>query len=432
MTRHLIIRGTLLILLAAVGALGGFFWNAHSGLSDAQRLARHDLWEYVPPALDRYLRVFPHNGEARLLMAEALVRGEQPVEQAFEHLRRIPDSSPYAAVARTKEGQLELFILNRPSRAERLLRRAIELSPQEREAYYILWKLYDLTGRSQLVEPLFWKVYELSPPEEQVGRLGEWYMSQFYPRTANPRLDELLGIVEDPSNPEMDAEGQRLLRFRQLEPDGPVGYAALAQWLQQMGDPTGAVQLLELAEKNVPPQDQRHPFLLATRAAAAHDLGNYDALAQQLESWPQPPEGFEYWLWLGIFREEAQGDFRGALEAYEKAIEGWPGDADWRTRTRMANCATRLGETARAEELRQAAQRLQQLMEEDVHQQLRAALARTDDPEAFLEMAQFYDELDRPEAACWREQLERLRRRSPENSSTSRGYQQNMFFTSTP
>src|SRR5690606_5499757 len=111
-------------------AAGGFFWNAHSGLADAQRLARHELWEYVPAALDRYLQVFPHDGQARLLMAEALVRGERPVDEALEHLRQVPMSSPHAAAARTKEAQLELFILNRPSRAEKLLRRAIELAPE--------------------------------------------------------------------------------------------------------------------------------------------------------------------------------------------------------------------------------------------------------------------------------------------------------------
>lgn len=414
MTKQLVVCGTILILLAGLGALGGFFWNAHSGLADAQRLARHELWEYVPAAVDRYLQVFPYDGQARLLMAEALVRGERPVEEAFEHLRQVSDTSPFAAAARTKEGQLELFILNRPSRAERFLQRAIEIDREAVDAYYMMWKLYDLTGRSQLVEPFFWKVYQLCLPEERRVRLSEWYMSQFYPKTANPMLDRLLGIVDESSSPTTETEAQRFIRFRQSEPDGPIGYAALMHWFQQQGEPSFAAELLATAKKSVPAEQQNHPYLLAAQAVIVHDLGQYDELARLLESWPKSAENFEYWLWRGILLEEDQGDYEAALEAYQKAIEGWPGDADWRTRTRMANCAARLGQAERAQELRKDAERIQTLMEEEIHQRLREALTHPDDPAELSHVADFYEELGRPEAKNWREVIDQL---SPSSSN---------------
>src|SRR3990170_445707 len=170
-------RRTKLYLLAALGAValvggGGAWLWAERGWNEARGLAKYGLWPDARRALSRYVWLHPHDPQAHLLYAEALVKDEQlpadqAIPQALDHLRAIPDAVPEGARARTQEGRVELFLLHHPTAAERLFRRALELDPDMSEPYYLLWKAKDLTGRSHLAEPEFWKVYEASAVQVQ-------------------------------------------------------------------------------------------------------------------------------------------------------------------------------------------------------------------------------------------------------------------------
>ena len=242
-------RGILYLVVApAVVALAvvaaAWFWAA-TGLDDARGYAEYELWPETRVALQRYLWIHPGEPTAQLLLAEALIKDEslstdEAAEEAFQCLRVIPDEASEGSRARLQEGRIEFFVLCRPTRAERLFRRAAELDPETPEPYYMLWKLKDQTGRAFSAEPEFWKVYEASPVATKAVLLREWYMSQFYPSTANPLLDRLMGIAPTERGDANRTEAIRFIRFRNAEPDSPLGYAALARWFQAANDAKSA------------------------------------------------------------------------------------------------------------------------------------------------------------------------------------------------
>jgi tetratricopeptide (TPR) repeat protein len=413
-------RRTKLSLLAGLGAAvlaggGAWIW-ADRSLDEARRLAKHGLWPEVRASLGRYVWVHPNDAEARLLFAEALIKDEGvPAEQAtaaaLEHLRAIPDSAPEGALARTQEGRVEFLFAYRPARAEALLRRAIELDPRMPEPYYLLWKVKDVTGRSYLAEPEFWKVYEASSVGVRALRLREWYMSQFYPATANMEVDRFTGrVLAEADNPHQ-ADGMRLVRFRKAEPASPLCLAALARWCQVEGDARTGFEFLEKHGHEVenPEQD---PFYMATLIGILIELGEVERADRCFEKWPPPREGYQFWVTEGKVLEEARGQYAEANRAYERALAVWPGQIDWRTRNRMANCLARLRDQPGAARQREQAKIIENLMDEKVHRSLRQALGSLNVPEQAQKLADFYQKINRPrEAAAWSEHVARLKSR---------------------
>jgi tetratricopeptide (TPR) repeat protein len=411
-----------LYLLVAVGAAvligaGGTVVWCERGLSQARGLAKYGLWPDARRAVTRYLWVHPRDTQARLLCAETLIKDEQlPADrsapQALVHLQAIPDTAPEGARARTQEGRLELFLLYHPTRAEQLLRRALELDPATPEPYYLLWKLKDLTGRSHLAESEFWKVYEATVVDRRVLRLREWYMSQFYPTTANPVLDRLMGFVAaKKSNPEL-TEAFRFIRFRNEEPESALCHAALARWYQNEGDARLALESLDQAQAKIQGAEQ-DPFYLATLISILIEMGELDRADRCFQQWPEPHTGYEYWLAEGQVLQEVRGQYAEACRAYDLALGEWPGTVDWRTRNRKANCLARMRDQAGAARERAAAKVMEQLMDEKIHQRLRYALGFLNDPKCARELVDFYQKIGRPrEAAAWSEHIARLQTQS--------------------
>jgi tetratricopeptide (TPR) repeat protein len=409
-------RRTKLSLVAVVGvglaACGAWLW-AESGRSEARALAKYGLWPEVRQALDKYLWLHPRDFPSRLLYAEALVKdgqllAEEALPRAIAHLQAIPDTAPEGPRARTQEGRIELFLLHHPSRAEGLFRQAIELDPEMPEPYYLLWKLKDLTGRAHLAEPEFWKVYEFSALPVRGIRLREWYMSQFYPATANPLLDRLMGLVPPERNTPDQVEAFRLLGFRNAEPESPLGYAALARWFQAENDARAALDTLDKDAAKVPDAES-DPFYLATLISILIELGEFDRADRCFERWPEPHSGYEYWLTRGRVLQEIRGEYAEAVRAYDLALAEWPGQVDWRTRNRKANCLARLRDQAGAARERERSKVLEQLMDEKVHQELRYAMGFLDDPKQLQKVVDFYRKIDRPrEAAAWSEHIARI------------------------
>lgn len=408
-----------LLLATAVVALaaGGFLvWQAQQGFQRAEQYARFGLWPDARQSLQWYLRLHPADDAAHLALAEAFVKDEalprvDAVVGAAAHLAAVPDSSRFAAMARSQEGRLELFLLNRPERAERRFRHAIEVNPTAIDPYFMIWKLYDLTGRSHLAESEFWKVYEASHPAERGPRLNEWYMSQFYPATANPALDQLMGLGA-PTQDAARTKAQRFIRFRDAEPDGAFGYAALARWFEQQGDPKFALQVLEKGAE-LAPSTARDSMFLATMINVLIAMGDIDRAGKVMKSWPEPHSGYEYWLSLGQVRQEVEGDAAGAMEAYDKALVDWPGPVDWRTLNRKAACLTQLRKTEEAAALRDQIKVVEELTNDKLHQSLRQALGSLEDPDKLQPVVDFYRRLKRPkEATGWEEYVTYLRTRA--------------------
>jgi tetratricopeptide (TPR) repeat protein len=404
---------SLLVALLLAGLGGTWLWIERSW-GQAQKLAAFGLWPDAHTAAARYLWLHPHDASARLLCAEAIVKDDrlpvaQAVAEAETHLRTIPDHAPAGARARAQEAGLELFLLYHPTRAEILLRRAIELQPESPQSYYLYWKLLDLTGRSHLAAPFFWKVYEASAVELRALRLREWYMSQFYPSTANPVLDRLLGIVKTPKYDAGQAEAQRYIRFRNAEPESPLCYAALARWFQLSGDSRFALESLEQGRDKM--QNEEHDaFYLATMISLLIEQGEFDRAEECFKNWPEPHTGYEYWLAQGQVLQEVRSQYAEAVHAYDLALRDWPGPADWRTRNRKANCLAQLRDQTGAAREREQAKTIENLMTEKVHRRLRFVLGFLDRPELLQELVDFYQKIAGPrEATAWSEHIARVR-----------------------
>ncbi|MBM4000469.1 MAG: tetratricopeptide repeat protein [Planctomycetes bacterium] len=400
-------------LFAAFAAIAGWYW-LDGALVRARRFAADNRIAAAKTHVGWYRRLHPRDPHAILYLAQLWISDEstsspEAVETALGLLALIRDGSPLSAEARTQEGRIHLFLKRQPGRAERKFRAAIDVDKNLVEPRYLLWKLYDLTGRSHLAEPLVWSVVELCPESQRAMRLREWYMSQFFPATANPDLDQLLEVV-DPVRPSPTVtEQRRFAMFRDHEPDRPIGHAALARWFSMEGQPKYALEMLDFGEPELADSERNDPYLLATYISALIDLGRHEEAMACLRRWPEPRDGYEYWRWKGVLDEDLREDYSAAIEAYDRALDGWPGPADWRTMVRKANCLTRLGRSDEAARLRAKADRVEHMMKDAVHQRLRDALAQLNDGPSLLSVAEYYRDLGRPrEAAEWLQLATRL------------------------
>jgi tetratricopeptide (TPR) repeat protein len=409
--------------MLAIAVAGGFAlvaavpvaWklaDAHGGRAEAGELLAHQLWPQARQRLNDYLWLYPGDGEARLLLAEAFAKDNalppnQAAELAVACLKSVPDESPHAAEARLQQGRLTFLILQRPVEAEGYLRQAIDLDAGL-NAYQLLWTLLCFTGRSDESADVFWKVYELSPEDQQPLRLREWYLKQFFPLTADEGLDQAMGILKPGETPSRITESRRYLRFRDREPGAPQNHAAVANWCQQEGDPEFAVRVLEAAAKTNPAAQSERSFLSATIAAEL-DLGRFEKAEEAFRHWPAEDRSQAYWRWHAVVHDEALGEPEKALPAYDRALAAWPGPPDWRLHHRRVGCLLRLKKTAEAAVAKERAEAIQSLMDSNSHERMRANLAALDDPQKLAEVIEFYRRVGLPrEADAWQRHVTRL------------------------
>ena len=233
-------RALLVVCCIALLTAGYFAWRAHKAIDEARALADRGLWKYARSEVSRYLWLHPNDAEARLFLAEMYAQDNslEPVAAAREavmQLERIPDDSPRSSEARVKQGSLEFLMLNQPVRAERSARAAIALKPESPDAYRLLLMLLEMTDRHDLSAPVFWEVYDRTQPNERISLLREWYLNQFFPLSAHQELDRAMGFLGPSESPNRTTESRRYLRYREKEPNGPLGYAALAMWCHPIG-----------------------------------------------------------------------------------------------------------------------------------------------------------------------------------------------------
>lgn len=413
LARLVLVTGGLL-LAAVVGAVA---WSGQ-GLGEARLRAKHGLWSEVHAPIDRYLWLHPRSPEANLLGAEALVKDDSlPLNQriggSVARLRTIPDDAPRAVEARLAEARVHLFLNYSPSAAEMALRRALEIDPEDGDTNYLMWKLLDLTRRSEEVEPFFWKVLTSRPEGQRAIVLRDWYLSQFYPLTSTSELDRMMAFRISPIDDAAIVESNRLVRFRASEPDSPLCNGAMARWFRTQGDLPFALDLLDKTPVADPPEETWEPFFRSTLVDVLLDLGEIDRGGEEFDRWPAGDQSREYLLARGRVLQDARDDPSGAAAAYAESLAVWPGAIDWRTMNRAANCFARAGDEEGATAMRKRAAKLEALMDDKIHNHLRVVLGQLDTPAALEEVVAFYREIGRPqESEAWSGYIELLGRQA--------------------
>ena len=389
--------------------------RAHRGLSAAKTLAEHGDWSNVRSQLRRYMQLHPRDARAHLMMAEALVKDDllstvERVTDAITYLQKIADDSPLAARARTQEARLRLLILHEPSQAERVFREAIRLDPTSFEAHYLLWHLLGLTGRSHSseCEAIFWQVYQLTPEVDRSVRLREWYLSEFGPGSWTAPFDRMMGFLNENEQPSALVEYRRLGRFRHADKDSPMVHAALAQRFWRDGEVQDAAEIIRKASSLNGAGDD--PFFIATSVTVSLELGQFEQAERCFSQWKRSRDSYEFWRLHGILDEEIRRDSASAIRAYDAALKIWPGQSDWSLRFRKAHCLDRMGQTEQADDARRSAKTFEELLETDVHQELRKALGDLSDPNQLRKIIDFYQKLGRDrEVDSWTRELRKLR-----------------------
>lgn len=403
------------LLIGAVSVIG-YSRRLDSIPNSALRNIARGEFSLARSELEWCLRFHPKDAQARLLLAQAFaldnsLPSAEAVERAISQLQLIPDEATNAAEARTREGRLRLLILNQPMRAERLFRCAIELDPTHDDAWYLLWRLLNLTWRFHLTEPLFWQVYERSPDSTRAERLREWYLAEFGRGSLNAIFDRNMGFLGGIETPTDLTDLKRLNEFKLAEPDAPATYAAVARVLFHQGERDWAFRTLQEGERlETAFQDQ---YFVSTLVDQFLSRGWYNEAAACMARWPEPRDGYEYWRLLGIVADEVENNDSLAIEAYDRALQCFPGQNDWEVMFRKAHCLVRKGDLQGAEKSRRMAEHVQKAFSKELHEGLRKALVRLDDARSLMPIVEFYDSIGRKrESSAWRRHIGLLNRAS--------------------
>jgi tetratricopeptide (TPR) repeat protein len=407
----------LLLLLPAVAAAAWFLWARYESRTAAtlqeqgRQYLRERRDELAESAFDRCLQYTPQDAELILLWAQAVISGrnrspQQAAELALTRLQQIPDSSPFAAEARMREGRLGLLVLLKPDFAESRLRKSLQLGPPTLDANYLLWKACDLTERFPDSEPWFWAAYELTPVEQQPERLREWYTSQFSPQAANAELDRLMGFLEPERFSDDSVTLARLAAFRRNEPDSFLTTAAEAHFMIHLRDRDPAIDLLLKQWQR--PGAITQDFLMSTLVDVLLETGRLDEAQVIFERWT-PSQSFQWLRTAGRMQQIVYQQDAEAVQLFEKAQPIWPGPIDWSLLHFKAQSLAKLGQRADSEAARAKARDIELLMELDVHRELRQALLDLRRPENLLKLEDFYRRIERDrEANEWKKHRERL------------------------
>jgi len=407
----------LLLLLPAVAAAVWFMWARYESRTAAmlqeqgRQYLRERRDELAESAFDRCLQYTPLDAELILLWAEAVISGrnrtpQQAAELALTRLQQIPDSSPFAAEARMREGRLGLLVLLKPDFAESRLRKSLQLGPPTLDANYLIWKACDLTERFSDSEPWFWAAYELTPVEQQPERLREWYTSQFSPQAANAELDRLMGFLEPERFSDDTVTLARLAAFRRNEPDSFLTAAAEAHFMIHLRDRDPAIELLLKQWQR--PGAITQDFLMSTLVDVLLETGRLDEAQVIFERWT-PGQSFQWLRTAGRMQQIVYQQDAEAVQLFEKALPIWPGPIDWSLLHFKAQSLAKLGQRTDSETARVRAKEIELLMELEVHRELRQALLDLRRPENLQKMEDFYRKIGRDrEANEWKKHLERL------------------------
>jgi tetratricopeptide (TPR) repeat protein len=170
-----IVAAFLAVLMGAGAFVACRVVRAPRDLDAICALAREGQFDRAQELAARYLRAFPGNDRAHLLMAQlAMDRpGAQP-ERALDHLRQMRPSTPEeSAVVRFSAGKAH-YQQKRYDLAETCWKEALELDPAVPEAGWALIDLLDFEGRAEEAHRLGMWLFEVEPdPRDRVRLLLE-------------------------------------------------------------------------------------------------------------------------------------------------------------------------------------------------------------------------------------------------------------------
>ncbi len=165
----------LTALAVLMGAGAWVIWRrlqAPPDLGAICMLAREGQFDQAQELMARYLRAFPADNRAHLLMAQfAMDRPDAQPQLALDHLGRIRANSPKeAAVVRFSVGkahyQQKQYVL-----AEACWKEALELDPTVPEAGWALIDLLDFQARVEEAHRLGMRLFEVEPDRRDQVRL---------------------------------------------------------------------------------------------------------------------------------------------------------------------------------------------------------------------------------------------------------------------
>jgi tetratricopeptide (TPR) repeat protein len=175
-------RGPIWIVLAVLAVLMGAgalaAWRAFRAPPDLGAvcaLAREGQFDRAQELMARYLRAFPADDRAHLLMAQlAMDRPDAQPQFALDHLGRIRTRTPKeAAVVRFSVGKAR-YQQKRYDLAETCWKEALELDPTVPEAGWALIDLLDFQARVEEAHRLGMRLFEVEPdPRDRVRLLLE-------------------------------------------------------------------------------------------------------------------------------------------------------------------------------------------------------------------------------------------------------------------
>ncbi|MEZ6061904.1 MAG: tetratricopeptide repeat protein [Planctomycetaceae bacterium] len=412
-----------IVLVPAVFA-AQWYTSREWGFDRAREAAGRRRWEEARQHLARYLELHPNSSQARLLMAEALVKekGTRPTEaipQAIEHLRRVDGSPQDIATAKLQIARLSFLVLKKPGQAERELQEALALDPRSFDANVLMWKLLDLTGRHELAGDYFWQAFEVADESQHPVLLRDWFLSEFYPETGNDNFYSIFGAQKIGKIP---ASVNLLVRLRESEPEAVVLHAALAAYYLENGVPTSSLELLkEAPDLSAAMHDA---FFVSVLLEALVDLGEFEKAEDCFRKFPQPHEGYLYWRSEGLFQQTVADDAAAAIKSYEKCLQMAAGKFDWGLMMRLSECLRKVGRADEAQEIQTRVNYLTtQALTEERAQDLRERLRNLNDPGVAGDVGDLYREFGKSrEASAWEELHQRLlRHQTGEERSVSGG-----------
>jgi tetratricopeptide (TPR) repeat protein len=301
-------------------------WIDQNRLNDAEREAR------------RWLRQFPHHGEARILLSRILAANGDSLASA-EQLHQVPLWWPSKREVLVLEGQ-NFLRADCPRNAEAAWKAALAddaLHPVSAAsvttAAVELSRLYIVEGRLDEARDVLWARYEMAEP---AGR-------QFF-------LAKLLRLELEREAPATAAA--ILMRYVKVTPNDWDARRALARAEQSLGQSALASRDI-LACLKARPNDLRIWRDRLAILVAQDDLdGLVDAVAQLPAAAAQDGE---CWKFRGLAHLHRQ-DWSPAMNAFEKALELEPGKAE--CHGYLVRIAERLGNPQKADYHRRQCQAL--------------------------------------------------------------------------
>jgi tetratricopeptide (TPR) repeat protein len=398
------------LICGAVAGAGLVWWLdpravPSAELNDARRAAQTGKWEVVRSVLGRYLRRFPEDPEAQVLLARSEA-AQGNLAACIARLGNISESSSWSAEARLCEAQAHLMG-HFGARAEKAFLRAIEAAsagdadPRIAEAARVgLAQIYGLEVRYESAREQLMQV--LKTTEYPAGILSLLFQIEALGTDPQQAIDSLQKFVQNDAS---DFEARRALGYH---------YAVLGR--------TGEARtLLEacLAER---PDDARAAEPLAQCLVDLPDLDGCRKLLDEVA--PHAQDKSWYWRQRGYLAEQ-ELDWTAASGAYGRAVELAPSDP--MVHHLLAAVLVRLNDASRAQELRERAAQLRATRQTlpDLYARLIAtgvqATGPGPSPELCYILGTACQKLTLPEAEEWfREALRRNPNDAPSRAALER------------